>query len=87
MCVKFSIPACGVSSFMDSSAGIWGWHMCEKDTEYRNRFGLQRINIKIAIYMYDYCKTNVKYKLSYQIRCHFLSNQLTNMLPLDHGCT
>ena len=35
MCVKFSITVCGVSSFMDSSAGICGWHMCEKDTEYR----------------------------------------------------
>ena len=37
------------------------------------------------IYAYDYCKINVKYKLSDQIR-HFPSNQLTNTLPLDHGC-
>jgi hypothetical protein len=57
MCVKVSIPVCSVSSFMDSSAGIWDWHMCEKDTE-----------TDIAIYAYDYCKINVKYKLSYQIR-------------------
>jgi hypothetical protein len=41
---------------------------------------------KIAKYAYDYCKINVEYKLSYQIRCHFPSNQLTNTLPLDHGC-
>ena len=44
MCVKFSITVCGVSSFMDSSAGICDWHMCEKDTEYSNRFGLPRVN-------------------------------------------
>jgi hypothetical protein len=39
MYAKFSIPFRGVSSFMGSSAGIWGWHMCKKDR--MNRFGLQ----------------------------------------------
>jgi hypothetical protein len=63
-------------------AYVWEGHRIQKPiwiTEW--------INIKIAIYAYDYqCKINVKYKLSYQIRCHFPSNQLTNTLPLDHGC-
>jgi hypothetical protein len=51
MCVKFSITVCGVSSFMDSSAEICGWHMCENrtqntvtDLDYR-----EGINIKTAI--------------------------------------
>ena len=62
-------------------AYVWEGHRIQKPiwiTEW--------INTKIAIYAYDYCKINVKYKLSYQIRCHFPSNQLTNTLPLDHGC-
>ena len=61
--------------------------MCEKGTECRNRFADYRVNKhkNSNIYAYDYCKINVKYKLSDQIR-HFPSNQLTNTLPLDHGC-
>ena len=34
MCVKFRIPVRGVSSFMDSSAGI-GVGKCVRKTEYR----------------------------------------------------
>jgi hypothetical protein len=26
------------AAFMDSSAGICGWHMCQKDTEYRDKY-------------------------------------------------
>ena len=40
MCVKFSIPVRGVSSFMDSSAGI-GVGNCVRKTEYRSRFGIK----------------------------------------------
>ena len=40
MCVKFSIPVRGVSSFMDSSAGI-GVGKCVRKTEYRSRFGIR----------------------------------------------
>ena len=64
MCVKSSIPVRGVSSFMVSwtrQQGV-GVGTCVRRIEYRNRFGLQTesINIKIAIYVYDYCKINVK---------------------------
>jgi hypothetical protein len=62
-------------------AYVWEGHRIQKPI-----WIIEWINIKIAIYAYDYCKINVKYKLSYQIRCHFPSNQLTNTLPLDHGC-
>jgi hypothetical protein len=45
MYAKFSIPFRGVSSFMGSSARIWGWHMCKKDR--MNRFGLQSQSCRV----------------------------------------
>jgi hypothetical protein len=65
MCVKFNIPVRGVSSFMvlmdsSASAGCWGWHMCKKDRIQKSIWITESINIKITIYVYDYCKINVK---------------------------
>ena len=64
MCVKFNIPVCGVSSFMVSWTRQQGVGV---GTCVRRIYRIQKpiwitesINIKIAIYVYDYCKINVK---------------------------
>jgi hypothetical protein len=73
MCVKFSIH--GLVSRDLGLTYVWEGH--SRHRMQKPIWITEWINIKIAIYAYDYCKINVKYKLSYQIR-HFPSNQLTN---------